>query len=152
MILCRFLPDPDWRLDVRKYLVAVAAMVACAVTVWAQTPAKKGYIVAQIDVSNAAQYAEYAKLSPGVIEKFGGRFLARAGRTATLEGRPGASRIVVLEFPSYEKAQEFYNSPDYQALRKKREGAATVQFIVVEGPEPRRRRLSLRAWMDAAIL
>ena len=100
--------------------------------VWAQAP-KKAYVLVQVDVTNAQQYGEYAKLSPGIIEKFGGRFLARGGRTVTLEGRPASSRVVVVEFPSFERAQEFYNSAEYQAAKKVRSSAATAQFVLVEG-------------------
>jgi uncharacterized protein (DUF1330 family) len=72
-------------------------------------------------------------LSPGIIEKFGGHFVARGGRSMTLEGTPAPSRVVIVEFPSYERAQEFYNSAEYQAARKVRAGAATAQFVLVEG-------------------
>jgi uncharacterized protein (DUF1330 family) len=40
---------------------------------------------------------------------------------------------VVIEFPSFERAQEFYNSQEYQAARKVRAGAAMAQFVLVEG-------------------
>jgi uncharacterized protein (DUF1330 family) len=60
------------------------------------------------------------------------RYLARAGRTITLEGTPAKSRVVVLEFPSFERAEAFYRSAEYTAARKLREGAATAQFVVVE--------------------
>ena len=103
-----------------------------ALTLWAQAP-KKAYMLVQVDVSNAQQYAEYAKQTPGIIEKFGGRFLARGGRTVTLEGAPARSRVVVVEFPSFERAQEYYNSQEYQAAKKARAGAATAQFVLVEG-------------------
>jgi uncharacterized protein (DUF1330 family) len=97
------------------------------------TATPKAYIVVQADVTNPQQYAEYAKLSPDIIAKFGGRFLARAGKTVTLEGPPARSRVVVIEFPSLQKAEEFYTSPEYTAARKLREGAATAQFVAVEG-------------------
>jgi uncharacterized protein (DUF1330 family) len=93
----------------------------------------RAYLVVQADVTNAERYAEYAKLSPGIVSKYGGRFLARAGRTVTLEGPPARNRVVVIEFPSFDKAQEFYNSTEYVAARKARDGAATAQFIAVEG-------------------
>jgi len=112
-------------------VIAICAIAVFAIN--AQESQKKGYILAQIDVTNPTQYAEYAKLSPGIIEKFGGRFLARGGKTETLEGAAGKSRVVVIEFPSYDKAKQFYNSLDYQAARKVRAGAATVQFVLVEG-------------------
>ena len=99
----------------------------------AQDAPKTGYIIAQIDVTNPQTYAEYAKLSPGIISQYGGRFLARAGRTVTLEGTPARSRVVIVEYPSFEQAQSFFNSSEYQQAKKLREGAANAQFIVVEG-------------------
>ena len=99
----------------------------------AQDVQKKGYIIAQVDVTNPTQYGEYAKLSPGIIAKFGGQFLARAGRTVTLEGTPARSRVVIIEYPSFERAQAFFSSPEYQQAKKLREGAANAQFIAVEG-------------------
>jgi uncharacterized protein (DUF1330 family) len=98
-----------------------------------QQPAKKAYILVQVEVTNAQQYGEYTKLSPAIIEKFGGHFLARGGRVATLEGPPARSRVVVIEFPSFERAKQFYDSPEYVAARKVRAGAADAQFVLVEG-------------------
>jgi uncharacterized protein (DUF1330 family) len=117
-------------------LVITAAIVAAVLVGVAarQTPGtKKAYIVAEVEVTNPQQYGEYAKLSPGVIEKFGGRFIARGGRVATLEGPSAAARLVVIEFPSFERAQAFYDSTDYQTIRKLRLGAATFRGVLVEG-------------------
>ena len=117
----------------RRHLIAASVVLALsALALAAQTP-KKAYVIVQVDVTNAQQYGEYTKLSPGIIEKFGGRFLARGGRTATLEGSPARGRVVVVEFPSFERAQQFYNSPEYQAAKKVRDGAASAQFVLVEG-------------------
>jgi uncharacterized protein (DUF1330 family) len=116
-----------------KYLIAAAVVVSCALTAWAQTPEKKAYFLVQSDVTNAQQYAEYAKLTGPIVDKFGGRFVARGGRSVTLEGRAAPSRVVVIEFPSYERAQAFYNSPEYQKAKKVRDGAATLQVVLAEG-------------------
>jgi len=113
---------------------AIVLAAAGAGRAWAvQEPAKKAYILVQVDVTNPQQYGEYTKLSPAIIEKFGGHFLARGGRTATLEGPPAKSRVVVIEFPSFDRAKQFYDSPEYVAARKVRAGAATAQFVLVEG-------------------
>ena len=101
----------------------------------ASQPPKKAYVLVQVDVTNPAQYQEYAKLSPGIVAQFGGKYLARAGRTVTLEGPPARARVVVLEFPSFERAAAFYNSPEYVAARKVRAGAGQAQFVLVEGTE-----------------
>jgi uncharacterized protein (DUF1330 family) len=116
-------------------MIVIAAAFAgfAAAAVHAVQASPKAYVLVQVDVTNAQQYAEYAKLSPAIIEKFGGRFLARGGRSTTLEGPPAPARVVVIEFPSYERAQAFYSSAEYVAARKVREGAAKAQFVLVEG-------------------
>lgn len=120
-----------------KMKLVAAALLIIGVVVgraWgAQDAAKKAYVIGQIDVTNAQQYGEYAKQSPDIIAKHGGRFIARAGRTVTLEGPAARSRVVIIEYPSFERAQAWFNSPEYQKLKKARDGAANAQFIVVEG-------------------
>ena len=91
------------------------------------------YMIVQIDVTNMEQYREYTKLTPAIVEKFGGQFIVRGGDVVTLEGQPETRRIVVVQFPSVEAATNFYNSDEYQVAIKVREGAATGQFIVVPG-------------------
>jgi uncharacterized protein (DUF1330 family) len=119
--------------NLRFAAAAMFAVLAIAGAAAFQGTAKKGYIIAQVEVTNPQQYGEYTKLTPGLIEKAGGRFVARGGRTATLEGPEAKGRVVIIEFPSFERAQEFYNSPEYVAARKLRAGAATAQFVLVEG-------------------
>lgn len=119
---------------IRMAIAAAIAVAALAGVTAGQAPAvKKAYFIAEVEVTNPQQYGEYAKLSPGVIEKFGGRFVARGGRAATLEGPAAAGRLVVVEFPSFERAQAFYDSAEYQTIRKLRVGAATFRGLLVEG-------------------
>lgn len=91
------------------------------------------YIIARVQVADWERYREYTKLTPGAIERFGGRFIVRGGQTLTLEGPPETGRVVVIEFPSFEQAKAFYQSEEYGRAKKFREGAATGQFILVEG-------------------
>ena len=78
-------------------------------------------------------YQEYAKRTPAANEKYGGRFIARGGRSVTLEGDLTPGRIVVVEFPKLERIEELYNSPEYQEAKAFRKGAATARFLAVEG-------------------
>jgi uncharacterized protein (DUF1330 family) len=73
------------------------------------------------------------KVTPGVIEKFGGRFLVRGGEMITLEGPEEARRVMILEFPSMEKAKEFYYSNEYSEAKKLREGTASASFLAIDG-------------------
>lgn len=95
------------------------------------------YIIVRMNVTNWDQYKEYTKVTPGVIEKFGGRFLVRGGETITLEGPEETQRIVVLEFPSLEKAKEFYYSKEYAEAKRLREGAANASILLIDGYQKR---------------
>jgi len=95
----------------------------------------KGYILAQIEVTDQEQYAKYTAATPAVIRKYGGRFLVRGGEPVVLEGSTAASRVVLVEFPSPEKARQFYYSPEYQQVRCLRSGAAQGVLIALRGVE-----------------
>jgi uncharacterized protein (DUF1330 family) len=92
----------------------------------------KGYCIVRVDVHSPEAYAEYAKAATEAIKKHGGRPLARGGAYEAVEGQARA-RNVVVEFDSVEAARNFYFSEDYQAAKKMREYAATVEYVIVEG-------------------
>jgi uncharacterized protein (DUF1330 family) len=91
------------------------------------------YVVARIDVTDWGKYREYVKATPGIIAQYGGRFIARGGQTATLEGPEETRRIVLLEFPSMEQARAWYHSEEYQDARKLRDTAAAASIIAIDG-------------------
>ncbi len=91
------------------------------------------YIIARIDVTDPEQYKAYTAVTPEVVAKGGGRFVARGGEVTTLEGPEESRRVVVVEFDSVEHAKAFYESDEYQAAKRLRDGAATGEFIVVDG-------------------
>ena len=95
----------------------------------------KGYVIAQIDVHDADTYAKYTAQTPGTVAKFGGQFIVRAGQWESLEGAEPGPRVVLIEFPSYEKAKEWYNSKEYQAIVGLRQAAAGGSAFVVEGAD-----------------
>jgi uncharacterized protein (DUF1330 family) len=94
----------------------------------------KGYIVAEIEVTNPDDYEEYRRQVPATIAAHGGRYLVRAGAAQLLEGTGGPGRMVVLEFDSQEKALAWYNSPEYQAILPHRLRNTTGRLVCVEGP------------------
>ena len=91
------------------------------------------YIIAQINVTDPSKYQEYVKGAGPANAKYGGKFLVRGGAKTALEGEIPFSRIVVTEFPTVEAAKKFYHSPEYQAARKHRLGAAEFNMVIVEG-------------------
>ncbi len=91
------------------------------------------YLIARVQVTEWEQYREYMKATPAAIEKYGGRFVVRGGEVITLEGPRETGRVVIIEFPSLDQAKAFYHSEEYARAKKLREGAATGQFLAIEG-------------------
>ena len=91
------------------------------------------YLIVETDITDPEQYEQYKAASPGAIAAHGGRFVVRGGETAVLEGDWNPKRLVVVEFEDLEAAKRFYDSPEYQAAMKLREGAASLNMVAVEG-------------------
>jgi uncharacterized protein (DUF1330 family) len=91
------------------------------------------YIIVEIEVKDEERYAEYRRQVPPLVAKYGGKYLARGGRMATLEGGPPAKRVVVLEFPTYERAMEWWTAEDYKALKEIRLATTESRMILIEG-------------------
>jgi uncharacterized protein (DUF1330 family) len=91
------------------------------------------YVVTEIDVHDTVRYEDYKKISTASIQAYGGRFVVRGGKVETLEGTWSPKRFVVVEFPTVERAKEWWSSPEYAPGKKLRNETATSQMIVVEG-------------------
>ena len=90
------------------------------------------FMFIQADISDPEQFMEYAKQAPALIAKFGGRYRSMRGAVEQLEGNPDNRKIVVSEWPSMDAARTFWNSDEYEALKKVREGAADIDVYLVE--------------------
>ncbi len=91
------------------------------------------YVIVDIDITDPATYAGYMTLSPAAVAAYGGRFLARGGRTEKLEGEWTPKRLVILEFENTDRAKQWLNSPEYAPAKAIRHKAAHSNMIVVEG-------------------
>jgi uncharacterized protein (DUF1330 family) len=91
------------------------------------------FVIADIEVIDKERYERYKQLVPGTLEAFGGRFIARGGRVETLDGEWSPQRVVILEFPSVERAQAWMDSPEYAEAKAIRHATARSRIIAVEG-------------------
>jgi uncharacterized protein (DUF1330 family) len=91
------------------------------------------YVIAEIEVTDQASYDEYRKQVPATVEKHGGRFIARGGKVEPLEGGWAPKRLVLLEFPTMQKALGWYRSAEYAPLIKLRQRASRGKLVAVEG-------------------
>ena len=93
----------------------------------------KGYVVCVYkSITNEGKLKEYAVKARAAVEKYKGKFLIRGGKTTTNEG-DASPRTVVIEFPSYEEANLFYNLKEYQEAHDILKGHAVRHHQTVEG-------------------
>ena len=91
------------------------------------------YVILEIEVTDPVIYEDYKKLSPCSLALYEGKFIVRGGKTETVESDWKPNCIVVVEFPSMEKAKAWYNSPEYTAAKQIRWKASTGKMLLVEG-------------------
>ncbi len=91
------------------------------------------YVVVEVEVRDPAVFEEYKRLAPPSIAAYGGRYLARGGRTDLLEGDAKPERLVILEFPSLARARQWWASDEYGAARSLRQSCARARMVAVEG-------------------
>lgn len=91
------------------------------------------YLVADITVKDPELYEEYRKLVPAIIEQYGGRYVVRGGEVTPGEGGWAPDRIVILEFPSAERAQAWATSDEYAPVAAIRHRASDGRSFMVEG-------------------
>src|SRR5262245_2894392 len=78
--------------------------------------AMAAYMIVEVETLDQALMDEYRKHTPGLVAKYGGRFVIRGGETQTLEGDWRPPRIVAIEFPDMAAARRFYTSEDYKPV------------------------------------
>ena len=92
-----------------------------------------GYVIANVDVKDAALFEQYRKQVPDTLARYGGKYLVRGGAHRTLEGGWTPTRLVVLEFPTVEQARRWYESEEYREPKALRMKCALTDVVLVEG-------------------
>ena len=92
------------------------------------------YWVARSKISNPVEYKKYTDLVPAIVQRFGGKVLARGGRYQIMEGPEKFHRFVVIEFPTFEQGVACFESPEYQqaAAYRRKNGVGEVETIMLE--------------------
>jgi uncharacterized protein (DUF1330 family) len=93
----------------------------------------KGYVMAEVEVTNPEGYKEYSSYVPDTIAKYGGQFLVRGGAAEILEGEWPQRRRVLIEFPSVEAARQWWNSTEYAHPKALRQANSKGRLILMEG-------------------
>jgi uncharacterized protein (DUF1330 family) len=91
------------------------------------------YLVADVDVTDAAAYEEYKRKVPATAERYGGTYLARGGLTKVLEGDWEPHSLVIIELQDMVSLMGWYGSPDYSPLKARRLRCAKTRILALEG-------------------
>lgn len=95
----------------------------------------KAYSINMSKITDMEKWSEYGKRAGVLSTAAGAKVLAFRGRQEVIEGEPIDHQTTILEWPDYETVVANFKSPEYQAAKKFREGAGTLQMVVVEGYE-----------------
>ena len=93
------------------------------------------YLIVDVEVRDQETYAEYRNLVPASLVPYQGRFIVRGGDTETLEGDWSPGRIIVIEFPTAERANAWWSSAEYRIAKGMRQRAASTRMVLVEGAD-----------------
>jgi uncharacterized protein (DUF1330 family) len=91
------------------------------------------YVITDLEVFDIALYLDYQRALKPVLEKAGARYLVRGGNFRVYEGDYQPRRLVVVEFPSLQAIDDFYESEAYQALELQRRACSSARIIAVKG-------------------
>lgn len=97
------------------------------------TKRMSAYLVIDISVHDIGRFIEYIDKIPAFIEKHSGRYLVKGEEPTVMEGDWHPERVVVIEFPSREKAKDFLADPDAQSLFALRHETTTSKVVLVDG-------------------
>ena len=91
------------------------------------------YVVVQIAIADPEAYGQYKAMAPVSIGLYGGRYVVRGVPSQILEGTWQPTRLVILEFPSAERARAWWNSPEYAPAKSLRQRSAQTEMLLIEG-------------------
>ncbi len=116
-------------------LTGIALGAAGTTAIKAQQPKPApGYVIAEVEVNDNAQFQKYAAGVPATLAPFNAHYVVRAGKITPVEGDAPKGRFIVIGFDSVEKAQAWEDSPAYEAIKPLRHASAKSRIFIVEGP------------------
>jgi uncharacterized protein (DUF1330 family) len=95
----------------------------------------KGYAIFTLEVRDQARLFEYIEAATPSILEAGGNVIVAGAPDRVLEGKWHGNRTAILEFPTFEAAQRWYDCAEYQAVIGMRHEAAESNGMIVAGFE-----------------
>jgi len=93
----------------------------------------KAYLVLDLTVRDMNGFRKYIAEIPTCIAKHSGHYIVRGDRPTVIEGDWKPERVVIIEFPTRDKAEAFLADPDIQDLFNIRHATTTSRLLLVDG-------------------
>lgn len=94
----------------------------------------KGYcIFDNVRVHDLEKMEIYKEKALAILQNFEGHYLIIGGQFTVVEGSMHPTFLVMIEFPSYERALQWYYSEEYKELKAMRILATESNGIIVQG-------------------
>lgn len=90
------------------------------------------FVIIDVKITNPEKYEHVKKLTPPSVTKYGGKYLARGGKTLRLAGNWDPDRLVLLEFSDLSQVEEWLNSPEYKTVKELRDQCSRVTMVATE--------------------
>lgn len=91
------------------------------------------YLIADVEVIDSAAMDEYRRAVGPTLAKYGGKVIAARSRFEAIEGNWVPNSVVLIEFESFERAKQWYDSEEYREPKQIRQRAARTNLVVVDG-------------------
>jgi uncharacterized protein (DUF1330 family) len=95
----------------------------------------KGFLYAEFEVLDPAEFEKYREKVGAVSASFGGRYVVRRSEPVVLDGDWSPKRLVIIEFDSPDKVQAFYDSPAYHAILPHRLRSTKGHVLLLSGAD-----------------
>ena len=103
------------------------------------------YVIVELDITDSRWVQDYVQNVTPMVERHGGKYLARTSNLEKLEGtRERPQMCVLIEWPSKEAAVAFYNSAEYRPYLQQRLDGAKNELILLAGEDAARATRSAR--------
>ncbi len=98
---------------------------------------KRCYMIVIAELTDRPRFlADYARVVPPLVQKFGGRYVVLGSGGDFLEGEwCDRASALVSEWPNREAALRFWNSPEYAEAKKLREGTGRFQVLLIDSAQ-----------------
>ena len=94
------------------------------------------FFIATVTIKDQKKFGEYAAQAKSTFEPYGGRMLTRGHIAKVLHGAaPKHQMVGIFSFPTLENMENWYQSPEYQALIPLRSEGADIDFIAYQEPQ-----------------